>query len=510
MNIAVYRADRKLDFFVRNPIISLSIIASVGLLLRLYYFPYNVPLIFDALRYFLYGTDVTLLGHLPHNFYLDNNGWPVFLSFFFAIFRFDNVFDYMTLQRAIAVSISVLTIIPVYFLCNKYFDRSYAIAGAAIIAFDPRLIQNSFLGITEPLYILLITSAIVIFLSSNAKMIFASFAIVGLATLVRSEGQFVFFAMLVMLFVRHKNMRERIVRCVIAVGTFTLSILPMSILRIQVNGTDSITSRALGDTSGVLLNTLHSNNLLTYFITATENIVKLSAWSLVPTFIFLIPVSFFLIFKERRYTTTTIIVIMIAMFLPILYEFSFIPDPRYMYPLFPVFCVLSLFSLKRLNGKFKSHNIVLVLALCGILLSSGIFLDLKKYDYEHQREAFRIAQYVDSVAKGINEYYPEYGYTATADLPQKWPALSSSIPAQPVIIPTKGFDSLEKFITASRNEGLTHLVIDDNPSRPNFLKDVFHHEEKYPYLEKIFDSKLEGYNYHVKIFKINYNKLGSQ
>ena len=42
-----------------------------------------------------------------------------------------------------------------------------------------------------------------------------------------------------------------------------------------------------------------------------------------------------------------------------------------------------------------------------------------------------------------------------------------------------------------------------------FLKDVFNNEKNFPYLIKEYDSKDRGLNYHVKIFKIDYEKLES-
>jgi hypothetical protein len=179
--------DKKLDFFIKNPLVSLVIIGVIGLAIRMFYFPFGVPLILDSLNaYFFYATDTSILGHLPTDFVIANNGWPIFLSFFFSIFRFDNAFDYMALQRGITISLSVLTIIPVYFLCKKFFDKPYALVGAAIFALEPRIIQNSLLGLTESLYILMISITLCLFFSSNKKITYISFAIIALASIVRS------------------------------------------------------------------------------------------------------------------------------------------------------------------------------------------------------------------------------------------------------------------------------------------------------------------------------------
>ena len=37
------------------------------------------------------------------------------------------------------------------------------------------------------------------------------------------------------------------------------------------------------------------------------------------------------------------------------------------------------------------------------------------------------------------------------------------------------------------------------------LIDIFNHENDYPFLTKEYDSKENGFNYHIKIFKIDYD-----
>ena len=77
------------------------------------------------------------------------------------------------------------------------------------------------------------------------------------------------------------------------------------------------------------------------------------------------------------------------------------------------------------------------------------------------------------------------------------------------LIDTYGFYSLSEFIVYGEREGLTHIVIDENQNRQEFLKDVFRNEEKYAYLSKIYDSSEDGYDYHLKIFRIDYEKFDS-
>ena len=113
--------------------------------------------------YFLYASEINYVGTLPTSWSPANNGWPSFVALFFSLFSLEDVFSYMQLQRFISIILSVLTIIPIYYLCKKFFTKEYALLGVTFFAFEPRLIQNSLLGITEPLFILLETLAIVFF-----------------------------------------------------------------------------------------------------------------------------------------------------------------------------------------------------------------------------------------------------------------------------------------------------------------------------------------------------------
>jgi len=68
-------------------------------------------------------------------------------------------------------------------------------------------------------------------------------------------------------------------------------------------------------------------------------------------------------------------------------------------------------------------------------------------------------------------------------------------------------NSIEEVIINGKEKGLTHLVIDDNPNRPQFIRDVLINEEDYLYLIKKFDSLEHGYNYQLNIYKIDYEKF---
>ena len=148
----------------KKPIVFLVLIGIAGLLLRLAYFPYDVPLYDDSQGYFWYAIDMSILNQLPPDHSIINNGWPSFLSLIFQQMDSNYFLDYHNMQRFVGVVFSVATIFPVYLLCSKYFKKSYSLLGAALFIFEPKLIQNSFLGTPESVYIFLMATLLFLFL----------------------------------------------------------------------------------------------------------------------------------------------------------------------------------------------------------------------------------------------------------------------------------------------------------------------------------------------------------
>jgi len=178
----------KSPIFSRNSLICLGIIGLAGFLIRFFYFPDGIPLTFDAGGIFWYANDLSISGTFPVNVNMPNNGWPALLSIFFYFFNSNNFLDYNDLQRYVTIIISVITIIPVFILCRKFCGNGLSLLGTVFFVFQPRVIENSLRGITEPLFILLILSCLVLFLQNNWKLKYLSFAFLALACLVRYEG----------------------------------------------------------------------------------------------------------------------------------------------------------------------------------------------------------------------------------------------------------------------------------------------------------------------------------
>ena len=487
--------------------ISFLIIFFVGLGIRFFYFPFDLPLVIDGMDNFTYATTINYYGHLPTEWTPANNGWPIFVSFWFSIINLDNTLQYMDLQRTISIILSSLIVIPVYFLCRKFFDEKLALVGAALFSFDPRIILNSLLGITEPLFILLGISSLVIFLRYDRKAIILSFILASFCTIVRSEGIFLFFTLTILFFIKYRFSKEILRTYLPCIAVFFLILTPIMSYRIEVTGSDGIFQRASGETVRIISNSGQGGT--SAIVDGVVLFVKYLGWIMIPNFVVFVPFGIIQFFRKRTKETNFIIIFLIVSSLPILYAYIVqAQDTRYFYFLYPIFCLISLFAVKSYLSKLPRTNTILSLMMIGILISSIGFYEYKKIDYEKERELNEIAKIVSKTTSGLNFHPSETRYIRAAELPSKWPFLFYDELHKIKAVPTTNYENLESFISNSRVD-LTHLIIDDDPKLPEFLQDVYYNEEEYDYLNKVFDSKDSGFEHQVKLFEIDFQTFDS-
>jgi hypothetical protein len=421
----------------------------------------------------------------------------------------------MNLQRGLTVSISVLTIIPIYLLCRRFLENRYSLFAATLFVIEPRLIQNSLLGITEPFFILTITVSLFLFFSNSNKAIYASFAVAAISALIRYEGALMIIPFTIMFFVRFRKERKIVFRYLAALAIFVLVLLPMTYVRFETTGQDGVISHI---TKGPkyyqdVAQERGDEFILSHFvILGITNMAKFLVLVSIPTFMVFLPLGIFMIFRKIDYKKATIILTAVTMIIPAFYAYSRdYQEVRYLLVLMPIFCVLSILAIKKVENKFRIPNSLLVIAICVILVPSMAFLQYKQNDYDLQREAVKISQHIYEITKVIN-YYPQGSYLDNARITssQDFPVVRVGLPTNIQTIYMEGYGSLEEYIEQSRNEGLTYLVVDKGDHRTFFLDDVFVNEGQYPYLKKVFDSLENGYKkYHVKIFKIDYELFDS-
>lgn len=489
-------------------ITSVLIIFFIGLGIRLYYFPFDLPIIMDAVDYFTYATAINYYGYLPLEGSPANNGWPIFLSFWFSIIDLDHTLQYMQLQRILSIILSSLIVIPVYFLCKKFFDEKIALVGAALFAFDPRIILNSLLGIAEPLFILLSITSLVFFLRYRNKEIIISFLFASFATIIRSEAIFLFFVLTILFFIKYKFSKEILKTYLPSLVIFFLILTPIMIYKIEVNGNDALFQRAAGETAQILSNT--SNEGTKQIVDGLELFMKYLGWIMIPNFLIFVPFGIIQFFRKRTKETNFIIIFLIVTSFPILYAYiDQAQDTRYLYALYPIFCLISLFAVKTYLSKISKKDIAIMLIIVGVFTSSIVFYEFKKIDYEKERELNEIGKIISKTASGLNYHPDQTHYIRVSEIPNEWPFLFNENNYKIKIISTSNYQNLNDFISNSKGE-LTHLVVDKNNQLPKFLTEIYYDEVKYEYLTKVFDSKEHGFNHHIMLFEIDFRKFDSK
>ena len=74
-------------------------------------------------------------------------------------------------------------------------------------------------------------------------------------------------------------------------------------------------------------------------------------------------------------------------------------------------------------------------------------------------------------------------------------------------------NNFQEYLLVLEKQEITHLLIDEtnnvstiNDQLRKDLVHVFNNENEFPFLKKVYDSNENGFNYHVKLFKIDYTK----
>ena len=525
-----YDIIKQSSFSRKGIFLCLLSIGIIGLLVRLYFEP-PTALTGDATNYFVYAADTGLKGKLSDVYFLANSGWSLLLSALFSITKYDDPLFLMELQRSLSIFISVVTIIPVYFLCRRFFNQSYSLVGASLFLFQPHIIINSSLGITESIFLFLGISSLTLFLSNNHKIIYVSFAVAGLFTLIRFEGLLFFVMLSIMFFVKYRNEKRYFLRYPLVLAIYVLVLLPVAYSNFETYERDGFVSELIGineasymhyvqgisDVGDPLYGSADSANIQNFLANGIKNTIFFFGVAAIPIFIFFVPIGIILVIKNKNnlkidFKIVTVILISITMLIPAFYTYARgSDDVRFLFMVFPLLVLISLYGISKL--KMKNHHFIMVGITTAIVLTSFLYLDFKnEIDVDYENEVFLITKFIASKTSLINDNSADIDYRTAATIVTYWPNLptptsESHVERSLKLISPTGYNSLIEFVDLSKDKGLTHLAVDGRDHQPEFLRDVFYHDEKYSYLKIIYDSSELGMKYHVKIYEIDFVRM---
>jgi hypothetical protein len=517
------KSKQKIPSYFNNIWIILGIICTVGFILRIIWIQHELPLTADSSGYFWYAIETSITGSFPNAecgwpCTFPNTGWSSFVSVFFMIFSFDNYLDYMNLQKYLGVIMSVITIIPMYYLSKVFIEKKYAIIATVLFAFNPRIIENSILGITEPIYIFATVLMLYTFFQHGKNYPYITLGIIGIISIIRYEGVLLFIPISLLYFYRFKFSKKIILKYIIAVIVFLLIITSWGMMKIDLTGTDGIISHVSAGPiyySNVMDDKEDPNEAIINFLkNGITNMVKFLGLATLPLLTLLIPLGIYTMISKKELSNFLILFsIIMVLLIPAFYAYSrSFQEVRYLLIIFPILCIFSSFFIKNITEKIKYKKSFLIVLIAIIISSTIGFIEYKNSDDTNQIEVYEFSKVVYSTGT-ITNYFPhsEYLDSMRMESLEEFPILRKDLPIDTTILYTDysiKYENIEEFIQKNRINGLTHIIVEKGNSRTDIFDDIFLNEEKYSYLIKTFDTFDKGYeDYHAKIFEINYNEF---
>ena len=182
-------------------------------------------------------------------------------------------------------------------------------------------------------------------------------------------------------------------------------------------------------------------------------------------------------------------------------------DVRYLLPLIPIIILFSSTSIRKFCAKRNEWKIgISIIVMFGII--SFTFIGFQIEDYDNEKEIFKSAIFIAQNTNGVN-LEPGGRFMKIAEMENNWKRLPQVDEKNEIVVETKRIslkdhNSIEKFIEESKTGGLTHIVT-HNQNEKKFLTEIFHNEEEFPYLSKVYDSNTLESKKQIKIFEINYS-----
>ena len=512
------------------------LIISFGFGLRLWYFPLDVPIANDGFFSFVYSVKTIFDGNLPVGYITTNTGWPYLLSVFFTFFENAEPLQLMNLQRILSVTISVLTIIPAFFIFKRFVNEKLALFGCLLLILEPRMFLISLEGIDYTLFFFMIVLSLSLFLKESKSSIFLSFICIALGSLIRYEAILLLIPFSVIFFVRYRRKND-ILKFIGLSITVLLILVPISFLRIDATddycyntilgencGRDGIFSNLLDratsindkvigipDTDDPIYNT--DSPMIGHFLFLSfTNLFKFLITILIPYFFIFLILSVIKFVKKdnwkMNWKIATIISTTCVTLLPAIYAYGRgIEEYRYVLMAIPLICIVSILGIEYIS-KIKNDRRIMVLLISIVIITSISFIEIKKIDYQYERESFKISQEIISLSD-ISNNFDNAKYIKTAQLMDKWPELPEpdeygKIKETFYKISVKEFDNIESFIIDSEKLGLRYFVVDQNE---DLFKELIKNPDKYSFFNLKFDSQEHGYENIFLIYEIDFNEF---
>jgi len=537
----------------KNIVLFLIIIATISLGLKLYTVDFAIPPHSDDIGYVL-----TAVQYNEGDFFLSQKkhpGWPLVLTPFISIIDSNNLLDYTNLARGLSLTISTASIFPMYLLVRKYFNEKYSLVASSLFAFEPHLNYNAGFALSEPLLIIVMILTMLFILNNKTKFHYLAFVFAGLCWWARLEAFYVIIAIFIIYFVVHRDKPNFLRNFSLCIVFLLLIISPLFIQRdlqfddpfyVWYGGTilsDDYAELLTGPEDAEITDFAEKNGILGLMdklANGLTNLFNVLFRISYPYLFVLIPFGVFfslrLIDQKLKNIKANWIMILTLIGVLVL-PFAIIDERRFLFPLFPFLIILSTIPIQRVtnyglstfsfNEKQKSAFLVIIIGIV-LLLAVTFTMGIGEFGYglpnlTLENEKIKFTEYLVENFDGrilrdaeTLDYLAYVSLTSDDNIDLKefksprgkdpYPDLYE--PGKVVWLSVNG-KTVDELITNGEAKGLNYIAILKKGSYffP-FLNDLYHNEERYPYMGKIFDSDEMGYKeFKIKAFEINYKKF---
>ena len=541
--------ETKLQLSRSNVVLYLILIVIISLGLKLYLVDFSLPVNSDNLSYVLNG-----IAHSNGDF--DHSpsrsiGWSLFLSPFFSLMNSNDFLDYSNVAKIISIGVSTTTIFLIYKVGRKFFDERYSLVAACLFAFLPQLNYNSVMALSEPLFIFSILASFYFLLNDKSKFIIPALAFVGFSYWIRLNGIIFFLIISLTYILTFKKSRIFLRNYGIGLVIFLIIISPILLQKYEQfgdpfyssyqdkmfsNNYEELISNLSLNTEASASSYIENNGILdfmyTFFISGIFNsMIMLSKLSF-PYIFILIPFGILFSFRafdqKSQYTKANWIFILSSIFF-MSFILSVVPEKRFLLFLMPFLVLFSVIPIHRVTEYGLStfslsrnqKNAFLVIVIIIVIILSGLFtLRYEKLDPGLENEKMDFAQYalenlhgntlrdfgggtdyINSVILLDYNNFQDFKISSLADDTER-----SKLAYQEIGVSAS---NIEDLILKGEPLNLNYLISNQHDTfYYPFVDQVYHNEEQYPYLIKIFDSHEHGYEkLKIKVFEIDYEKF---
>ncbi len=541
--------ETKLQLSRSNVVLYLILIVIISLGLKLYLVDFSLPVNSDNLSYVLNG-----IAHSNGDF--DHSpsrsiGWSLFLSPFFSLMNSNDFLDYSNVAKIISIGVSTTTIFLIYKVGRKFFDERYSLVAACLFAFLPQLNYNSVMALSEPLFIFSILASFYFLLNDKSKFIIPALAFVGFSYWIRLNGIIFFLIISLTYILTFKKSRIFLRNYGIGLVVFLIIISPILLQKYEQfgdpfyssyqdkmfsNNYEELISNLSSNTEASASSYIENNGILdfmyTFFISGIFNsMIMLSKLSF-PYIFILIPFGILFSFRafdqKSQYTKANWIFILSSIFF-MSFILSVVPEKRFLLFLMPFLVLFSVIPIHRVTEYGLStfslsrnqKNAFLVIVIIIVIILSGLFtLRYEKLDPGLEDEKMDFAQYalenlhgntlrdfgggtdyINSVILLDYNNFQDFKISSLADDTER-----SKLAYQEIGVSAS---NIEDLILKGEPLNLNYLISNQHDTfYYPFVDQVYHNEEQYPYLIKIFDSHEHGYEkLKIKVFEIDYEKF---